>query len=279
MAFLVYFFVLLAMAGSILFGLDWVNAPLHSPNPHERAQAATSGIRAKAERGAQHRAPVANSSASAQRAQIAASVGRRGPAAVPQQQSAAATSTAPTPPEQTKTAASAAQAPQAEQASSAQHPPMVTRPASSAPTQAVASAPQASPEPVTEQQRPAANPGRDKVDVANTKASAAASAAVIPKPRPKPDLPHRASSQTAAHTAASARTPRTAHRQTDDAAQARAPAWAIRGAEAARREAEQGRKAGVPAWALRGAEAATREAEDDAEPREVFRPFWASEQR
>ena len=44
MAFLVYFFVLLMIATSVLFGLDWVNAPLHPPAQQERTAAAQSGI-------------------------------------------------------------------------------------------------------------------------------------------------------------------------------------------------------------------------------------------
>jgi hypothetical protein len=42
MAFLVYFFVLLIMACSVLFGLDWVKAPLHAPVSQQRTEAGTS---------------------------------------------------------------------------------------------------------------------------------------------------------------------------------------------------------------------------------------------
>jgi hypothetical protein len=43
MAFLPYFFVLLVMASSVLFGLDWVKAPLHAPVSQQRTEAGTPG--------------------------------------------------------------------------------------------------------------------------------------------------------------------------------------------------------------------------------------------
>src|SRR3954449_2997593 len=55
MAFLIYFFVLLMIGTSVLFGLDWVNAPLHPPAQHERTQAASAQ---KAEHPARQKPPV-----------------------------------------------------------------------------------------------------------------------------------------------------------------------------------------------------------------------------
>jgi hypothetical protein len=71
---------------------------------------------------------------------------------------------------------------------------------------------------------------------------------------------------------------RAARRSQGEQANARAPDWAVRGAEDARREAESERRAGgAPAWAIEGAETARRAQYGPPPPRPAFQPFWERE--
>jgi len=287
MGFLAYFFVLLAIAGSVLFGLDWMNAPLHAPGSREHAHVASTGTRSRSENPAQHRPRAANLGNPIQSAPIGApappmareTIGQESPAATP-----------PVPPQPT-TAASATQ-PTTEVAGQ-QPSPAATPPLPPERPDEIASAPQGKPEPVAQQRSPAEN-------LASTETPATSAPTDNRETRAKHKQPGQSSSQPAALARPDSRS-REARRETEHEPRARVPLWAIRGAEAARREAEQERQGRAPSWAIRGAEAATREAEHDrraavpfwairgaetARPeakqdrpaREVFRPFWESAQ-
>jgi hypothetical protein len=212
MAFLVYFFVLLVMASSIMFGLDWVRAPLHSPSA-QRTQVATSGTPRKSEPQQKPRAPLA---------------------AVPIGRTQTASSVAPEQPE-----------------------PVVAEKPTVAPEQKQVVAEQP-PAPVKE-------------------TTGAATPAGVQNAQAKPDAvatPATQESATAKTAAPAKQQTRSARRKSERERIARAPAWAVRGAEAAQREAE-GRYERVPRWAMQGAESARREAEE-MHARPMYRPFWVS---
>ncbi len=100
MAFIVYFFVLLVAASSVLFALDWVNAPLQLPAPAERTQVANSTKQNKPEPFAQQQPPAVTPSARS--TQGANSATQTKPEPVAQQEPPAPTPS--TPPESTQAA-------------------------------------------------------------------------------------------------------------------------------------------------------------------------------
>lgn len=223
MAFLVYFFVLLVMVSGVLFGLDWVKAPLHEPEAQQRTHVAMQASRSKSER--PQKPPVAY-----------APIGRTQPAG------------------------------------SAEPEPVVQQqPAASAPVTPPDNAPVT---PADEKRAATAAPSAPNRAASETTGAAAAAetqrAGAERKVRERKPSDDTASRRDHARVRAARR-----HREREEAA--RAPAWAVQGAEAARREAEQQRHGRVPAWAIEGAEAARRDAENvQAQP--VFRPFWTRDE-
>jgi hypothetical protein len=232
MAFIVYFFVLLVAASSVLFALDWVNAPVQPPAPAERTQVANSATQTKPEPVAQQSPLAATPSAPPRPTQGANSAMQTKPEPVAQQQPPAATPSAP--PKPTQAANSAMQTKPEPVAQ--QQPPAATPSGPLRPTQAVNSATQSKPEPVAQQQPPPVTPSAPPRPIQAVNAQEQLSETE----RPRAAAAHakrKLSRRTSAQSAASARAqslPRADRRETESA-----PSWAIRGAEAARREAEQ----------------------------------------
>jgi hypothetical protein len=239
MAFLLYFFVLLVAASSILFALDWVNAPLHAPASTERPQVAASATQTRAKR----------PEAATRRVRI----GQQRPASTNGSTAADETRAVQSAPEakpETVGKRATAERQQAQPANSVPQQQAETMPSATPtnpefPTQPKPVAEQqkpAKPEPVAEQQQPtASHPTTEHPMVGAAPEQARAQA--------NRTHPRRRSAQTARSARAQVR--------------ARTPPG----------EAEYQREEGVPVWAIRGAEAATREA-DDARMRRSFRPFW-----
>jgi hypothetical protein len=272
MAFIVYFFVVLTLAGSVLFGLDWVNAPLRSPVEHAKARIATTGVRTGPEHTAPHRSAAANASAAAQRAMVAASVGRHQPASRPEPAAApmdaaalateAVATGAPAAAEQPQTEALAAQP----VSSVSDEPPVPLPPRRPEMADAVAAAPQAATDQVAEEKpkAPAETPER-------------AANAAAPPAQPKHATTSRSSSRIAKTTPPASHrnsTPRWSERKppTD------VPNWAVRGARAVAREAREQRQAPVPVWAVRAAAELEADRRDAPPVREAYPPFWTAGQ-
>jgi hypothetical protein len=245
-AFLAYFFVLLAIATSVLFGLDWANAPLHPPASQERAQATAPETRSKA---VQQRTRPPSASVP---------LGRTQPA--PEIRAKAETVGQQPPPE---TSAPAVKVPSAVKANQTPaNPPLPPL------EPAVAAAPAAAPvaekkaEPVAQQDPPAASSTSERALAGETQQ------ATKQKADAERDLRREAKRKAERRRAARERANRSAEP---------VPEWALRGADSARREAKQGGRPGAPAWAYESAEAARREAGRNAQAREPFRPFWESQ--
>jgi hypothetical protein len=316
MAFLVYFFVLLMIATSVLFGLDWVNAPLHPPAQQERTAAAQSGI----DPIARQKSPPQNPPVLIGRVQPPPSSPPAKPETVGQQQpeEAVAQQRPAEPAEQPRPLERSAAAPpepaQAEQPAQAkapaapakpepvaeqrpapakpeplaqQQPPVKSEPVAQQQSQpakpepvAQHQSPPAKPEPVAQHQ-PSASPEpvaqqQPSAKSASRESAKAGTAPESQKVETKPTQPPRNTAKAAALPRGE-RT-RAAHRSQGEQANARAPDWAVRGAEDARREAESERRAGgAPAWAIEGAETARRAQYGPPPPRPAFQPFWERE--
>ncbi len=254
MAFMVYFFVLLVAASSVLFALDWVNAPLQLPAPAERTQVANSTTQNKPEPFAQQQPPAVTPSAPSRPTQAATSATQSKPEPVAQQEPPAATPSAPSRPTQAATSATQTKPEPVAQ----QQPPAATP---SVPPRPTNSATQTKPEPVAPQEPPAATPSApaEPTQAANSSTAqqqlsdSERTRAAAPE-KLKSHAKRKLSRRTSPQSAASARAqslPRAERRDTE-----RAPSWAIRGAEAARREAEQN---------------------PQRAPVQPFRPFWENE--
>jgi hypothetical protein len=255
MAFLVYFFVLLAIATSVLFGLDWANAPLHPPASQERTQAAATDSRSKA---AHQRAAPASAAVPLGWASPAPAQPRTKAETVGQQAATEPSNSASAEQRPVVAAQPSSQPASPEPAPQAQPQPQPQQPAASV---AAAPPPAATPTPA-----PAANDtGSETKPVAATREPEKANAKAEPKPEPRRSARRSADRQ------------RTARRDRRDRSAERIPDWALRGAEAARRDEERERRSGAPAWAYEGAAAARRDAGRNAQARESFRPFWESQ--
>ena len=280
MAFLVYFLVLVVMGGSIMFGLDWENAPLHGPAKHEQT---TTGMQARS----QHRPAVANASAAARRAQIAAAVGTNRPEPVTQQQPQAASTAAP---QAASTAVPAEQiteqvpTPRPKPELVAQHEPPAAAPPDPPERPQAAAAMPAKSEPAAQHAQQELRTGSGASTEHPTAGETAENHKAVEnrKTVTKRSQSHRASAQAPSSAQAQPRRHED-RRQTAREEDQSVPSWAIRGAEAARSEAGReehaaGREehARAPSWAIRGAQAADREADDDAQPRETYRSSWQS---
>jgi hypothetical protein len=274
MAFLIYFFVLLMIGTSVLFGLDWVNAPLHPPAQQERTQAAGAQ---KAEHAARQKPQVLIGRVEPRAP--AAKLETTGQSAGPEQRAAETVAAArakpmqaETPLAQSKPEAVAQQHVRAQKTAKAPEPEKPVVSAQQSKPEPVASAPQGKPEPVAKaapstpepvaQQQP--EPKAASSEKIATQATADSS---------KPEKKRNVARHQPAQPAASARS-RSARRDTRGEPDARVPEWALRGAEAAEREPRYEHRGAAPAWAIEGAP--RREAEREPEPRPHYLPFWQS---
>lgn len=211
MGFLVYFFVLLVMASSVLFGLDWLKSPLHSPASQHRTHVDTTATRGKSE----YVPPKASSAAAA------VPIGRPQPP-----RSVAQREAEPAQPEHL-----ARQLPPAQPERVAQQP--------SPPTETTgAAAPAETQKAEAKRDVQGANTGRPKAQIAASTASQIAAPAKKQKhartaARRKPEHERIARVPSWA-----VRGAETARREAEER-QAHVPPWALQGAETARREAEE----------------------------------------
>ncbi len=242
MAFLVYFFMLLLIAGSVLFGLDWVKAPLHT---QQRTHLAATSEHLGSRKASVASVPIG-------RTQPPSSMAQSEPEQKPVVAQPPRLSTPAAPPEE-KQAATAGPPAKPERVIE-QQPSSATAAAQSEPTHAAAKQP-AVPKATANETTGAAPAETQKAEAKRkTPEPNASQVAAAPQTRPR------------AYTAA---------RPHEHERTARVPSWAIRGAEAAQREQAEERQEPAPEWAIRGAEAARREAEG-AQARPAFRPFWVS---
>jgi hypothetical protein len=252
MAFVLYFFVLLVAASSVLFALDWVNAPLRAPAPTERANVIKSTTQSKA----QHDQRIASRMAHQEPAAATGSApAEETPAAPPAAQTKSEPVAAPEPvvQQQAKPEPVAKPAPVAQQQP---EPAAVGKPAPVAQQQPKPE-PVTKPAPVTQQHPAAAAAVRTETPSADTHQEAVKKQDEarkkldeVRKKQARRDAPRRAAGQQAARAARAEwqlrHTPRDGERATER----------------------------VPSWAIRGAEAAEREAVEDARPPPRYRPFW-----
>jgi hypothetical protein len=268
MAFLIYFFVLLMIATSVLFGLDWVNAPLHPPAQQERTQAASTP-RNTGEHVARQKPPPQTPPVLIGRTQplpLATApkpetVGQQPEAETAQQPPETTAETAPPAPPQPKQAETSP-APSKPEPVAQQKPPAEpvaqSKPEPIPPPQpkhAETSPAQSKPEPVAQQKPPAEKAARSEPAKPAAAPEAKKTEAKRKEPRPAPR-------------------PRVARRPAGE----RVPDWALRGAEDAERDADYERRSGgAPGWAVQGAEAARREAEYGGQRPPGFVPFWERE--
>ncbi len=259
MAFVLYFFVLLVAASSVLFALDWVNAPLRPPVPTERAHVVKSEAQTKAQRDqriasriAQQQPPATSGSAPADEARAPEPTAQAKPDSVPAPPPSV-TATAP-PPGVTAPPPNTRQ--QAKSAEDAPHAAAEQTQASQSATQAKRE-PAAAPEPVKQQQAASNSAASNHVSTEN---SSAGTVRESRKEHAYRSAPRRTATQVDKSRPASSQFERSQ-------AQARLPPG---GREQARER--------VPAWAIRGAEEAEREAAEHAQPRPSYRPFWEPEQ-
>ncbi len=253
MAFALYFFVLLVAASSVLFALDWVNAPLRPPIPTERAHVVKSEAQTKAQRDqriasriAQQKPATTIGSAPPDEARAPEATAQSKPDSLPAPPPSV---TAPAPPPNTRQ--------QAKSAEDAPHAAAEQTQTSQSATQAKRE-PAAAPEPVKQQQPAASNSAASNhVSTGNSSAGEA-----------------RESRKEHAHGIA----PRRAATQVDKSRRASSQFERWQAQARVRSGAREQPKERVPAWAIRGAEEAERDAAEDAQPRPSYRPFWEPEQ-
>lgn len=214
MAFLLYFFMLLAMASGVLFGLDWANAPLHAPASQERTQTATSDTQSKAERLSRQRRRAENPSVPIGRPEVAQ----------------------PAAPEKAETAE---RQPRQETTGSApSEPPEAVSSPSVSKSEPVADT-RAKPEPTTAQEpQPAAASVSTETPAAVAVANEKTAEKPIEKAQAKRAVPRRLSSRE--------RPERRARAARRDNGAEPVPSWAVQGAEAARRESGRNGQMGEP---------------------------------